>query len=481
MAPPVAASATHRRQALSHWDPEDLDAWEGGGKNIARRNLIWSVVTAHITFSIWYLFSVMVLFMPKEVYGFSTGDKLLIGAAGTLVGAAARIPYPILNAKFGGRNRAVFTSAFLVIPTVGAIFLLQHPGLPLWPYLICAGLTGLGGANYSASVANIEAFYPQRLKGFALGLVGGIANLGSASIQAIGLIVMAIAGHREPYWVCAIYLVALTVAGIGAALFMDNLHYSLKVSDIKAVLAVPDSWFISFLYLCCSGSFIGFAFAFGQLLHHNFSEAGQTSAQAALHASEIAFIGPLLGGMSCIYGGRLADRFGGPRACLGLLIGLIVGGSFIMMLSTFDDTHRVGSHESPFATVGFIVAFIWLFIFAGAGKASVYKLIPSVFAAHSLKEGLPEKERLAWARARSGSLIGFAGAVGSFGGVLVNMVLRQSYQHTGTETPAFLVFLCCYSLAALLAYVRYVRPREIDAATTGQYPATPTVESALAY
>ena len=452
---------------LTHWDPEDVVAWEGGGQRIARRNLIWSIVTSHIAFSIWYLFSVMVLFMPKEVYGFSTGDKLSIGVAATLVGAAARIPYPMLNAKFGGRNWAVLSSAFLFIPTVGAIFLLRHPGLPLWPYLICAGMTGLGGANYSASMANIEAFYPQRLKGFALGLVGGIANLGSASIQAVGLIVMAIAGNREPYWVCAIYLVALSVAGVGAALSMDNLHYSLKASDIKDVLNVADSWFISFLYLCCSGSYLGFAFAFGQLLQHNFVAAGQTSAQAALHASEIAFIGPLLGGISRVYGGRLSDRYGGGRVSLGLLIGLMLGGSFIVFVSSYDDHHR----ESTMATVGFILAFIWLFIFAGAGKASVYKLIPSVFAAHSLKDGLPESERLAWARARSGSLIGFAGAMGSFGGVLVNMVLRESYHHSGSETPAFWVFLGCYAVGAVIAYLRYVRPSEIDELTTAPHTA----------
>jgi NNP family nitrate/nitrite transporter-like MFS transporter len=192
------------KRRIVDWDPEDTAAWQRGNNRIARRNLIWSIATAHVGFSIWYLWSVMVLFMPQTVYGFSTGDKLLIDATAALVGAAARTPYSMATTRFGGRNWAVASSAVLLIPTVGTIFLLAYPGLPLWPYLVCAALTGLGGANYAASLANVEAFYPQRLEGFALGLAGGAANLGAASIQAVGLVVLATAGHEAPYLVCAI-------------------------------------------------------------------------------------------------------------------------------------------------------------------------------------------------------------------------------------------------------------------------------------
>ena len=152
-----------RTQRIADWDPEDTSAWRAGNNVIARRNLIWSNVSAHVAFSIWYLWSVMVLFMPQSVYGFSTGDKLLLAATATLVGAMVRIPYAMATTRFGGRNWAILSSLVLLIPTVGAIALLANPGLPLWPYLACAALTGLGGGNYAASLANAEAFYPQRL------------------------------------------------------------------------------------------------------------------------------------------------------------------------------------------------------------------------------------------------------------------------------------------------------------------------------
>ena len=449
-----------RSQRISDWDPEDVVAWDIGNGAIARRNLIWSIATAHVAFSIWYLWSVMVLFMPVSSYGFSTGDKLLIGATASLVGAVARIPYAMAGARFGGRNWAVFSSAVLVVPTAGTIWLLAHPGLPLWPYLVCAALTGLGGANYSASLSTAEAFFPQRLKGFALGLTGGIANLGSAAIQAVGLFVLATVGHEAPYMVCAIYLVLLAVAGVGAALFMDNLHYRIDMSHLKDVLKVPDSWGIALLYLCCSGSFLGFAFAFGQVLQHNFFASGQSHAQASLHAAEVAFTGPLLGSVARVVGGKLSDHFGGGRVSATLLGCMIVSGGFLVAVSTHDDlTRDAGGPVTLFTMVGYIVGFIALFIFSGAGKGSVYKLIPSVFDARSRELNLGETERRHWARVRSGTLIGFAGAFGALGGVGINLALRQSYDSAGTETPAFWIFLVCYVGAAILAWARYARPQ----------------------
>jgi len=462
-----------RARRISHWDPEDHVAWENGNKVIARRNLIWSIATMHVAFSIWYLWSVMVLFMPQSVYGFSTGDKLLVGATAALVGALVRIPYAMATARFGGRNWAVLSSLVLLIPTAGAIVLLANPGLPLWPYLVCAALTGLGGGNYSASLANVESFFPQRRKGFALGLTGGIGNLGAAGIQAVGLVVLATAGHQAPYWVCAVYLVLLAVVGVGAALFMDNLDHFIEVAHVRAILSVPDTWAISFLYMCASGSFIGFAFAFGQVITHNLAAGGQSHGQAALHAAEIAFSGPLLGSVARVLGGRLGDRFDGGRVTLAVLGAMIVAGGFLVEVSTHDDlTRGPGDPVSIYTTIGYIVGFIALFIFCGVGKGSIFKLIPSVFAERSRALDLSDTERRHWARVRSGALIGFAGSFGALGGVVINLALRQSYNSAGTETPAFWVFLIGYVAAAALTWTRYVRPQR--AASRG--PAQPSWE-----
>lgn len=147
-----------RSHRISEWNPEDTVAWEAGNSTIARRNLLWMVACDHLAFGIWTLWPVMVLFMPQSVYGFSAADKFLLGATATLVAACLRIPYSLGIAHFGGRDWTAFSILILLVPTVATIALLAHPGLPLWPYLVCAALTGCGGANYAASMTNTNSF-----------------------------------------------------------------------------------------------------------------------------------------------------------------------------------------------------------------------------------------------------------------------------------------------------------------------------------
>lgn len=447
---------------INNFDPEDHAAWAGGNAVIARRNLIWSTANTHVAFSIWSLWSVVALFMPESVYGVSAGDKLLLAAVATLVGGCVRMPYVRATAKFGGRNWAVFSSLILLIPTVGTLLLLTNPGQPLWMYLVCAALTGLGGGNYASSLANVDAFYPQRLKGVALGLCGGIGNLGVAAIQLVGLLVLATVGNTRPELVCSVYLVLLAVIGSCAALWMDNLDHGMKeVGDIRSILSIGDSWVVSALYCAAFGSFIGFAFAFAQVLHVTFEEAGHSPAQATLYAARIAFAGPLLGALARIYGGRVADRRGGGRVTFVVFLGMIFASAVLIVTSTIDDH---ASRATTSTIVLYITAFMTLFILAGMGNGSVLKMIPSIFEARSRSLDGSEIERRHWARSHSGALIGFATAIGALGGVAINLTLRQAYASSGTETPAFWVFLVSYCAAAGLTWVMYVRrpPRAGD-------------------
>ena len=454
-----------KSKRVTNWDPEDTLAWESGNKYIARRNLIWSVFAEHVGFSIWSIWSVMVLFMPEAVYGFTAGDKFLLGATATLVGGCLRIPYTLATATFGGRNWTAFSAFVLLIPTVGTMVLLANPGLPLWPYLLCAALAGFGGGNFASSMTNINAFYPQRLKGWALGLNAGGGNIGVPMIQLVGLLVIATAGNRAPYWVCAVYLVALAVAGIGAALYMDNLEqHKIDLGAMKAILAERDTWVISLLYIGTFGSFIGFAFAFGQVLQINFTAGGQTPAQASLHAAQIAFIGPLLGSLSRVYGGKLADRVGGGRVTLAVFGGMILAAGMLVAISMFDD-HTAGA-ANGLTMIGYVIGFVALFLLSGLGNGSVYKMIPSIFEARSYSLPVSEDERQRWSQSMSGALIGFAGAIGALGGVGINLALRQSYLSSGSATTAFWIFLAFYVLASACTWFRYVRRPAATGLTT---------------
>ncbi|MBS4728220.1 NarK/NasA family nitrate transporter [Mycobacterium sp. SM1] len=458
------ARLTARTHRISNWDPEDIQAWESGNKDIARRNLAWSVIAEHVGFSIWSIWSVMVLFMPQAVYGFSAADKFLLGATASLVGAVLRIPYTVATATFGGRNWTMFSAFVLLIPTVGTLWLLAHPGLPLWPYLVCAALAGLGGGNFASSMTNINAFYPQRLKGWALGLNAGGGNIGVAVVQVVALLLIAVAGNRAPYWVCAIYLVLLVIAGLGAAVFMDNLEqHKIDLSAMRSMLSVSDTWVISLLYIGTFGSFIGFSFAFGQVLQITFVAGGQATTQAALHAAQVAFLGPLLGSLTRVYGGKLADRVGGGRVTLAVFVGMILAAGVLVGVSAHHDHSR--GDTTAATMIGYVVGFVALFVLSGIGNGSVYKMIPSIFEARSRSLGVSEDERQHWSRATSGALIGFASAVGALGGVGINMALRQSYLISGSATGAFGVFISFYVAASALTWGRYARGPVRGAAT----------------
>jgi NNP family nitrate/nitrite transporter-like MFS transporter len=245
----------------------------------------------------------------------------------------------------------------------------------------------------------------------------------------------------------------LAVVAIAAALFMDNLDHGIEVNTMRSILLKRDTYVISLLYICTFGSWIGFAFAFGQVLQVNFSASGESAAHASLHAAQIAFVGPLLGSLARIYGGRLADRMGGSRVTLGVLSGMILGAGLLVTISTFDDRNGGGS----VAMIGYVIGFIALFVLSGMGNGSVFKMIPSIFEARSRGLDLTEVERRHWSRAMSGSLIGFCSAVGALGGVGINLALRESYLNGGTETSAYWTFLASYVVAAILTWMLYVR------------------------
>jgi len=278
------AVAHQGKHWIEHWEPENEEFWESTGKKVARRNLWFSVFAEHIGFSIWTLWSVIVLFMGKD-YGFSAADKFLLVSTPTLVGGLMRLPYTFAVAKFGGRNWTVVSAVLLLIPaTLAAIVL--HPGTSLGTFLLVAALGGVGGGNFASSMTNINAFYPEKHKGWALGLNAGGGNLGVAAIQLVGLLVIGTAGATAPRLVLYIYIPLIVVAAVLAYFYMDNL--ATVKGDTKAMREVvkdPHTWVMSFLYVGTFGSFIGYSFAFGLVLQNQF---GRTPLQAA----SITFIGP---------------------------------------------------------------------------------------------------------------------------------------------------------------------------------------------
>jgi NNP family nitrate/nitrite transporter-like MFS transporter len=98
----------------------------------------------------------------------------------------------------------------------------------------------------------------------------------------------------------------------------------------------------------------------------------------------------------------------------------------------------------------FLTGFVALFVLSGIGNGSTYKMIPAIFQV----KAATEQE----ARRRASALIGLAGAIGAFGGVLVNMAFRQSFLATGNGDAAYLAFLAAYAVCSVVTWAVYLRP-----------------------
>ncbi|MBI3227319.1 MAG: NarK/NasA family nitrate transporter [Mycolicibacterium cosmeticum] len=447
-----------RDRDIEHWDAEDVDAWEAGGKKVAKRNLIWSIFAEHVGFSVWSIWSVMVLFMPQNVYHIDAAGKFYLVAMPTLIGAFMRIPYTIAPARFGGRNWTIVSALLLLIPTLLTWWAMSNPGTTYTTFLVIAAFAGFGGGNFASSMTNINAFYPQRLKGWALGLNAGGGNIGVPVIQLIGLLVIATIGNTAAHLVCAIYLVLIGCAAVGAALFMDNLrNQKSNLGAMVEAMRYKHSWVMSFLYIGTFGSFIGFSFAFGQVLQINFLAGGATAAAASLHAAQISFLGPLLGSISRPFGGKLADRIGGGKITLYVFIAMIFAAGILVTSGMLDDAMKGAPTGAQMGA--YVIGFILLFILSGLGNGSTYKMIPSIFEAKAADhDEWTREEKASWARKMSGALIGFAGAVGALGGVFINIVLRASYvSDAKSATNAFWVFLAFYVICAVVTWFVFLR------------------------
>ncbi|MGW6605233.1 nitrate/nitrite transporter [Streptomyces sp. NPDC055036] len=453
-APTTTTAARKGGRWIERWDPEDTDFWRTTGERTARRNLLYSVLSEHIGFSIWTLWSVMVLFMGPE-YGIDPAGKFFLIAMATLVGSLVRVPYTFAVARFGGRNWTIFSALSLLLPT-GAAYAVMEPGTSYTTFLVVSALTGIGGGNFASSMTNINSFFPLRKKGWALGLNAGGGNIGVPVVQLVGLLVIGTAGAAHPRLVLGVYLPLIVVAAVCAALFMDNLA-PVRNDTGAAREAVRDrhTWIMAVLYIGTFGSFIGYSFAFGLVLQTQF---GRTPLQAA----SVTFVGPLLGSLVRPVGGMLADRYGGARITLWTFAAMAVATGVVVLASV------TGS-----LTV-FLVGFVALFLLTGLGNGSTYKMIPGIFHARALERGMTGERAAAYGRRLSGASMGLIGAVGALGGLAINLAFRQSFQTASTGTPAFVAFLLFYAVCFCLTWAVYLR-----GAPAGPAPAA--AEPALGY
>jgi NNP family nitrate/nitrite transporter-like MFS transporter len=266
------APGLRRGRWIDRWDPEDAAFWDRGGRAIARKNLAFSIFAEHLGFNIWVLWTIIVLNLADIGITLSIAQLFWLTAIPNLIGSALRIPYTFALPRFGGKLWTTISASLLLIPvTLVAVVLpsgwLHHhaTNTQFWILFACAATAGLGGGNFSSSMANISFFYPERRKGFALGLNAAGGNLGVAVTQLLVPLVVIIgvpaAAVKLPIhqvhlaYAGILWMPFIVAAAIGAYYYMDSLTQA--KTDTKAYAqAVGNShtWIMSLLYIGTFGS-----------------------------------------------------------------------------------------------------------------------------------------------------------------------------------------------------------------------------------
>lgn len=175
---------------------------------------------------------------------------------------------------------------------------------------------------------------------------------------------------------------------------MNNLS-QVRTADgaIREVTRHRETWIMSLLYIGTFGSFIGFSFAFGQVLQVQYPQQFGSPVAAAY----LTWIGPLLGSLIRPVGGWLADRFGGSRVTFVNFVAMALGAVVVLSASLLDSLPV------------FVIGFVMLFVFSGIGNGSTYRMIPAILhalAQLSVGSGADPVAADRLAIRRAGALIG---------------------------------------------------------------------------
>lgn len=449
---------------LKRWEPESPAFWKETGASIAQRNLWISIPALMLAFSVWMLWSVVVVNLDKAGFMLSKNQMFWLTALPALSGATLRIFYSFLVPIFGGRKWTVISTASLLIPALGMGFVLRDPSTGFPTLLVLALLCGLGGGNFSSSMSNISFFFPKAKKGLATGLNAGIGNLGVSLVQFVVPLVIAGAvlgdwggaGHvyvkdgvQKTIWLqnAGFVWVPFILASTLAAWFGMHDIADAKASFVEQAVIFKrrHNWIMCWLYLGTFGSFIGFSAGLAMLTKSQFPGINPTA---------YAFLGPLVGALTRPLGGWISDKLGGARVTAFAFAG--------MTAATFAVLHFLPHGGTGGNFYGFLAMFILLFALTGIGNGSTFRMIPVIFLTERQRAAAgqgatAEKQALVDGSKEAAAVLGFTGAIGAYGGFFIPKSFGTSLELTGSVDGALYCFIVFYLSCLAVTWWFYAR------------------------
>ena len=450
---------------ITKWEPEDKAFWEKEGKAIASRNLWISIPALLLAFSVWMVWSMVVVSLPNVGFTFDNNQLFWLAALPGLSGATLRIFYSVMVPVFGGRKWTTFSTASLLLPALGIGFAVQDQATSYTTFMVLALLCGLGGGNFSSSMANINFFFPQAQKGMALGMNAGLGNLGVSVMQflvplAISAGMFGALGGEPQTWVKgeAVRNIWLQNAGFVWVPFImaSTLAAWLGMNDIASVhasfreqakiLKYKHTWLMSWLYLGTFGSFIGFAAGLPLLVKFQFPD---------INPAQFAFLGPLVGALIRPVGGWMSDKLGGASVTFWNFI--------VMAIAVFGVLYFLPKGGVGGNFWGFLAMFMLLFLTTGIGNGSTFSMIPAIclnmYMREARQHGRKVEESIAIRDSgiSASTMLGFISAIATYGAFYIPISFGTSIAMTGGTEAAMFTFLLFYASCIAITWWYYAR------------------------
>lgn len=379
-------------------------------------------------------------------------SPLLVGllvAAPQLTGSLLRIPFGAWVDKVGGRLPMLTLFGMSIVGMWGLVFILvtvPHVTAALYPVILLFGfMSGCGVASFSVGIPQVSYWFPRNRQGTALGIYGGVGNLAPGLFTLLLPFAISALGLAGSYLAWLAFLLIGT--GIYGWLARDAYSFQLRArgaSDDEAERVARDhgqelfphgsvwgalmaaaeetrTWGLVYLYFVSFGGFLALTAWFPTYwinLHH------LTLTQAGILGG-VGF--SLLAAVARVWGGSLAEKFGGEiMAAISFTI-VLVGAALLTAVIDFQIN---------------VAGELLIGLGMGLGNAAVFKMVPK-YVPHAV-----------------GGASGLVGGLGALGGFVIPPLLGLFAGAMGASgySGGFFSYVVL-AVGAILVSIGFIRTR----------------------
>ena len=385
-----------------------------------------------ISFMVWVVLGPLAVYITQELQ-LPIEEKFTLVAIPILAGALLRIPLGLLADHFGPKRVGQFGQVIVMGALAYAWMFGLHNKLSVEIFGI---FLGFAGASFAVALPQASRWYPPKLQGLVLGIVGA----GNMGVVLDSLTVPWLAenyGWQSVFGFLLIPVVIVFVLYSWMAKDAPVKPAPVTFARYSAVLKDSDTWWFMFFYSITFGGFVGLAGALPLYFTNWYHVSGIT---AGLMVAIVIMAGSLFRPV----GGLIADRMGGIRT-LQILFGVVASAylavSFLpegpVPAAALVATAKVagwGLFEMPGQAWLAVAVFFVGTLALGMGNGAVFQLVPQRF------------------RSEMGVVTGLVGAGGGLGGFVLAKSMGWSKALTGDFAFGFWVF-CGLALVGLMGIV----------------------------